>query len=199
MFSAIRDALDGLAATIRALVVALAGAEGARLWLSGTRWQVAVGVGLGVIVVALLIDAAGRRWFLSKPLAKVRLMEWWTLVPMVMAAAAAAVSIIVTVSLTVPEGTPEATKQTIGAVATAITSFLSSAFVDKIGGEDDSKLSDRIRDNFYTTYENTFKDGSQGEFYVFSGSYGGATGWGRAARRVRAKGLSARWTADKAA
>lgn len=198
MLSAIRDALDGLAATIRALVVALAGAEGAKLWFSGTRWQLAVGVALGIVLVALLIDAAGRRGFTSNPLLKARLMEWWTLVPMVLAAAAAAVSIVVTVALTVPQGTAEQTKQTIGAVATAITSFLSSAFVDKIGGEDDSKLSDRIRDNFYATYQNTFTVGSQAELYVFSNSYGGATGWGRAARRLRAKGIAARWATDKA-
>jgi hypothetical protein len=197
VLTALLDALKGLAAPIRAMLVALLGAWGASLWFSGTRWAVVV-VAIGAVLVALLVDSGGRHSPPNKPLGKIELMEWWVVVPMVLAASAAAVAIIVTVALTVPDGTAAATKETIGAVATAITAFLSAAFVDRIGDEDNSLVSDRIRDHFYEIYKSTFKVGSPAELYVYAGSYGGATGWGRAARRIRAKGIADRWAQDHA-
>jgi len=198
MLSALGDALKGLAAPLRALLVALVGAWWAALWFGGTRWTVAV-VAAVAVMVGLLIDFAGRHVPANRPKLKIGLMEWWIIIPMVLAAVAAAAAIIVTVTLTVPDGTPAATKETIGAVATAITSFLSAGFVERAGDEDESRVSDRIRGHFYETYKTSFTDGSAAELYVFSGSYGGATGWGRAARRIRAQGIEGKWASDKVA
>ncbi len=197
MGSALLDALKGLAAPLRALFVALIGAWWASLWFTGTRWTVVL-VAAGAVLVGLVIDMVGRRLPAKWPLARVELMEWWVIVPMILAAVAAAAAIIVTVTLTVPDGTAAATKETVGAIATAITAFLSAGFVDRVGDEDDSRVSDRIRDDFYDTYRTTFRPGTPAEFYVFAGSYGTATGWNRAARRIRAKGIAARWSQDLA-
>ncbi|MGI8668067.1 MAG: hypothetical protein ACR2N4_18885 [Jatrophihabitans sp.] len=195
MLSALRDAFKGLAAPLRALFAALVGAWWASLWFGGTRWTVAL-VAIGAVTVGLLLDFAGRVAPARRPLLAITLMEWWIVIPMVLAAVAAAAAIIVTV--TVPDGTPAATKETIGALATAITSFLAAGFVDRAGDEDESRVSDRIRDHFYDKYDKTFKDGSAAQLFVFSGSYGTATGWGRAARRIRARGMKKHWTTDEA-
>jgi heme/copper-type cytochrome/quinol oxidase subunit 2 len=198
--SALGDALKGFAAPLRALLVALVGAWWASLWFRGTWWTVAVVVvAVVAVMVGLLIDYAGRHVSAEKPKRKISLMEWWILIPMVLAAVAAAAAIIVTVTLTVPDGTPAATKETIGAVATAITSFLSAGFIERAGDEDQSRVSNRIRDHFCETYEDTFARNSAAELYAFSASYGNATGWGRAARLIRAKGMEENWASDKVA
>lgn len=197
MVSALRDALKGLASPLRALLVSLVGAWWASLWFGGTRWAVVL-VALGAIVVGLLFDLVGRSLPPEKPLLKISMMEWWVVIPMVLATVGAAAAIIVTVTLTTPDGTATATKETIGAVATAITAFLAAGFVDRAGDDDDSRLSDRIKEHFYSEYATTFKTNSPADLYVFAGSYGNATGWGRSARRIRATGMQARWSTDRA-
>jgi len=91
-----------------------------------------------------------------------------------------------------------ADKEIIGAVATAITAFLSSSFVDWAGDDKDSKLSDRIQKLFEAKYQGYFTSESEGELFVFAGAYKGADGWGRMSRRTRATGIASRMQADKA-
>jgi hypothetical protein len=127
---------------------------------------------------------------------KVRFMEWWILVPIVLAAVAAAAAIVVTVELIVPDTVPDSTKETVGAVGSAITAFLSSGFIDWAADGDDSKLSDRVRDHFYDVYKPALRPDSVADRYVYSGNYRGADGWGRAARQLRAKGVHDQWASD---
>ncbi|HZX04299.1 hypothetical protein [Kribbella sp.] len=195
MLTGLWDALKGLGAPLRALFVAVLGAWWAWLWFTGDG-QWAVLVALGALVLGLLIDYAGRKMPQSTPYLAINLMEWWIIVPMVLAAVAAATAIVLTVDLVAPDTASPETKQTVAALATAVTAFLASGFVDWAADGSDSRVSERIRDHFYERYRSSFKDGSLADLYVYSANYAGADGWGRAARRIRAKGIKARWSAD---
>lgn len=208
MVEALKDAVGSLLIPIRALLIAILGAGLAWLWFRDDRDGGAIGpvddrllaaiLVIAALVLAILLDARGRALLPNHPRAAVELLEWWLVAPMALAGAAGAAAIIVTVELTTPEGTAVATKELVAAVATAVTAFLSSSFVDWAGDDKDSKLSDRIQKEFEAKYLGYFKPESSGELYVFSGSYQGADGWGRAARRIRAKGIAERLTADGA-
>lgn len=179
MLSGLTDALEGLGAPLRALGVALLGAWWASLWFTDHRVLVLV-VMAAPLLIGLLLDWVGRKVVgPGRPVWKIRFMEWWILVPVVLAGVAGAVAIVTTVELVLPDTVPEATKETVGAVGTAITAFLSAGFIDWAADGDDSKLSDRIRDHFYDAYKTTLKPGTVAERYVYSGNYSGADGWGR--------------------
>ncbi len=196
MLKGLADALKGLGAPVRALLVAILGAWWAWQWFNGDGvW--AILVSLGALLLGLLIDWAGRRAPAARPHLAINLMEWWIIVPMVLAAIAAATAIVVTVELVAPDTASPETKETIGALATAITAFLASGFVDWAADGSDSRVSDRIRDHFYDRYLTVFQDGSVADLYIYSANYAGADGWGRAARRVRADGIKARWDSDQ--
>lgn len=193
MWSAFRDALAGLAAPLRSLLVAVIGAAAAWLWFRDDR-LVIVALAVGAVLVGLLVDLAGRKVPATRPKLAVALMEWWIVVPMVLGAIAAAAAIIVTVSLAVPDTAAATTKETVGALATAITSFLASGFVDRAADEDGSTVSDRIKAHFWDKYQPLVTPGTDAANAVFAGIYatptGGVEGWGRSARRTRAEGLA---------
>jgi hypothetical protein len=197
MFSGLADALKGLGTPVRALLVAMLGAWWAWLWFSGDRWWVAL-IAAVALLAGLIVDWIGRSAPPNKPHRAVYLMEWWIVVPMVLAALAAATAIVVTVELVAPDNATSEAKETIAALATAITAFLASGFVDWAADGSDSRASDRIRDRFYTTYQTTFRAGSVADLFVYSANHGGADGWGRAARRIRANGIKDRWEEDRA-
>lgn len=196
MLSGLTDALEGLGAPLRALGVAVLGAWWAWLWFDGNRIMVLVLI-LAPLLLGLTLDGLGRsRVPLENPVWKIRLMEWWILVPVVLAGAAGAAAIVSTVELVVPETVPDATKEVVGAVGTAITAFLSAGFIDWAADGDHSKLSERIRDHFHQVYKPVLKLDSVADRFVYSASYQGADGWGRAARRLRAKGVAKQWASD---
>jgi hypothetical protein len=185
--------LSGLLVPLRALVVAALGAGIAWGWYSGHRW-VSFVAPLVVGVVAWLVSEYGVSRLTGDPVGAVWLMPWRILVPAVIAAAAAGVAIIVTVELTLPDKTasgaptPTSTKEIVTALSTAITAFLSAAFIDWTGDGDDSRLADWIRDTFQEKYENVFASGTTGANLVYSSYVGG--GWGAAARKKRAEGIA---------
>lgn len=191
------DALSGLGTPLRALLVAVVGAWWAWLWFGGDGvWAIVLAA--GALLAGMAIDWLGRNAPLDRPHLAVSLMEWWIVIPMVLAGIAAATAIVVTVELVVPDTAPAETKETIGAIATAITAFLASGFIDWAADGSDSRVSDRIRDHFYERYKTTFTDGSIADCYIYSASYAGADNWGRAGRRLRADGIKQRWDQDRA-
>ncbi|GAA0585864.1 hypothetical protein HPO96_10750 [Kribbella sandramycini] len=188
------DALKGLAAPFRALVVAVLGAFWAWQWFTNDGlW--AILAALAALLLGLTLDALGRRTSPANPHLSIALMEWWIVVPMVLAALAAATTIVITVELVAPETATPETKETIGALATAITAFLASGFIDWAADDTDSRTSDRIRDHFYAKYATTFQDNSPADLYVYSTTT--PTGWSRTTRRTRADGIKSRWHLDR--
>jgi hypothetical protein len=190
-----------LAAPLRALFVALAGAGLAWLSFNHLVWLAAV-IAVVVLAVGWLLDRVGERSLPKHPVRAVRLLELWSLVPLMLGAVAAAAVVVVTVALTVPDSTSTDTKETVGALATAVTTFLTSVFVNSAGDKDDSTLSDHIQATFERHYGkgpaaqpdpkvHYFGAETAGLRWVFSGEYGGISGWGRPARLTRAKGIAA--------
>jgi hypothetical protein len=155
MFSGLTDALKGLGAPVRALLVAMLGAWWAWLWFSGDRWWVA-------LIAAGAARRPDRRWDRPK-----RAAEQAT-------------------PCGVPHGVVD--RRTHGAGCAGSGAADGS----------DSRVSDRIRDRFYATYRTAFRAGSVADLFVYSAHHGGADGWGRAARRVRADGIKDRWELDRA-
>lgn len=184
-----KDALAGLAVPARALVVALLGALWAWWWFRGYEVLAAV-VALALLGVGIAIGAAGSSRLPARPLLAIRLMEWWIIVPMTIAAIASAVTIIVAVELALPTGTAADIETTVAALGTAVTTFLASGFVDWAADDKDSRLSERIRDRFYAAYNTQFEAGSAPDRFIYSGNFGGAEGWSRASRRIRAAGIA---------
>jgi hypothetical protein len=135
-------------------------------------------------------------------------LEWWLLTPAMVAASAGAVVVVVTVALTVPEGTDGDTKEVVGALGTAITSFLTASFISWASDEKDSRLGDHIRDVFQAHYKRAssgapepgvhyFVADSPGHRWAWGLDYGGISGWGRSARMKRAQGIAAELASGK--
>ena len=190
--------LDPLRVPLQALVVAMGGVGLSWLWFHDHRLT----AGIAIVVVLLLgaaIDSFGNRCLPRYPVFARHLLEGWILIPLALAATAAAAIVVVTVELTVPDGTPTDTKELLGSASTGITAFLTAAFVSWASDDDASSLADHIKARFQGHYVRTqtqndqhvFKEESTGERWVYSESYGGIDGWGRRARKVRAKGIKA--------
>jgi hypothetical protein len=166
-------------------------------------WWLAVIVATLAIALGSILDAAGDALLPARPLAALALLEWWLLTPAMAAASAGALVIVVTVALTVPEGTSADTKELVGALSAAITSFLTAGFISWASDEKDSRLGDHIKERFQARYNQVpaegtrkagvyyFKPESVGLRWVYSDEYKGIEGWGREARRKRAKGIAA--------
>jgi hypothetical protein len=112
------------------------------------------------------------------------------------AAVASGAVIVITVALAVPDTDPTWHKETIGALSTGLTGFLTAAFISWTGDESDSTVSDRIRSIFWSVYEGKFKPGSAGQRWVYSDEFKTIQGWGRTARITRAKGIDERMRHD---
>jgi hypothetical protein len=185
--------LSGLIVPFRAFLVAAVGAAIAWGWYDDREW-LSVIAPLVVVGGAYAVSEYGVRRVQEDPVLAVRLMPWRILVPGVIAAVAAGVAIIVTVELTIPESpegappTPTDYKEIVGALSTAITAFLSAAFIDWTGDGEDSRVADWIETTFHEKYKNVFQSGSRGELLVYS-SYV-IDGWAGPARRKRAKGIA---------
>lgn len=197
-----------VATPIRGLLVALAGALLAYLWYEdqdvlGLDHRLVAGV-LAVVVclVGLGLNWIGTQLLPDHPRPALWFLEGWVLAPAAIAAVAAAIVVIVTVALTVPDTTATSTKETIGALSTGLTGFITAAFISWTGESDDSKVSDHIRSAFWAKYQreptsgtcpagvHCFRAESSGERLVYSTEYEGIEGWNQSARRARAKGIS---------
>lgn len=186
-------------APLRGLLVALAGVLLVYFWYDGHRLYAAA-IAIIACAVGVTLDAIGRTLLPGRPRAALLFLEGWVLTPAALAAVASAVVVLVTVALTVPDATATSTKETVGALSTGITSFLTASFVAWSGDDKNSRLSDHIGQAFRAKYNrpggavgadvHLFRAGSRGERWVYSAEYGGIEGWGRAARRRRAKGVS---------
>jgi hypothetical protein len=190
-----------LAAPLRGLVVGLAGAGMAWLCFNGLWWAAVLITAAG-ITIGWLLDWLGATLLPKKPVAAVRVLEWWLVVPATIAAAAGAAVIIITVALAVPDSTPDDTKEIVAALSSGITAFITTAFISWAGDEKDSSLGDHVRDVFQAKYKPEvppaerdaslayFAPESRGLRLVYSEAFAGVEGWGRSARRKRAEELA---------
>jgi hypothetical protein len=189
--------LGGLLVPLRALVVALAGAGIAWIWYEEPRWVGSIDQGwfafIPPIAVAVFLGFIpswlGGRLLPEHPVWAVRLLPTRVFFPIGIAALAAGIAIIITVELTLPEGTATDTKETVGALATGVTAFLTSAFIDWTSDGTDTRVADYVHAKFQAAYTGYFRPGTVGERLVFS-EYDPVSGWSGPARRERATKLA---------
>lgn len=193
------ELLGELLTPLRGLGVALAGVYLTYLWYHGQRGS-AVLLGILACAVGLICDRIGTSLLPKRPRSAMVFLELWVLSPAALAAVAAAVVVLVTVALTVPDTTATATKDTLGALSTGLTAFITSAFISWAGDDKDSRVADHIRETFWSKYGRAgtargsgvhyFRAESPGELWVFADEYRGIEGWGRSARWRRAQGIA---------
>lgn len=180
-----------------AFVIALLGVFVAKRWFEGD-WFWPIVIPLSGVVAGQLCHFFGDRKLPNDPVKAVEWLELWVIAPATLAAAAAAFIIILGFKLTVKD--PGQTMVLLGAVATGVTAFLTSGFISWAGDEPDSKVATRIRSTFWAHYKRGdpadsnrhvrfFPRVSTGERWVYSERFRGIEGWGREARRARAKGI----------
>lgn len=194
---------DDILVALRVLVVGALGAGIAWCWFNDYEWA-ALAAPFAVALLGVVIAAMGDGVLPDHPVWAVRLMPWRILAPAAVATVAAGAVIVTTVELTLPdEPKPGAeTKELVGALTTAVTAFLTAAFIAWAGDEKDSNLADWIRDRFQTHFTRRpdsgpvakgvhyFAPESRGELLVYSDPVEGIAGWGRTARAKRARAIA---------
>jgi hypothetical protein len=197
--SVLGDVFDELSIALRAVLVALAGVMIAFFWFNGD-WAFSVAFVGGGLVIGVIAQSLGERQLPDHPERALEVMEFSVIAPATVAAAAAALVIIVSVSLTVTGD--EDIKALAAAMATGITAFLTTTLIEWTGDKEDSKVANRIRQTFWAHYNRTgypvppgervklFAPDSDGERWVYSAEFKGIDGWGREARRTRARGIA---------
>jgi hypothetical protein len=195
----IRELASELATPIRGLLVALAGVLLAYLWYDHHRiWAIIIGI--AACLAGLVFDSVGKSLLPNKPVIALWFLEGWVLTPAALAAVGGAVVVLVTVALTVPDAAATSTKETIGALSTGVTAFITASFISWAGDDKDSKVADHIQAAFQAKYGRPddprtgvhhFVPESPGELWVYSDEYGAIQGWGRSARRRRAQAIAA--------
>ena len=190
--------LQPLRIPIRALLIALAGVGLAWLWFNDL-WWVGLGAVLAAVAVGGVVNAIGLAQLPGQPVRALYLLQSWLLIPLALAALAAAAVVVVTIELTLPDKTPSETKELVGGISAGITTFLTAAFISWTSDEKDSALADHIEEKFKARYTRTgepkagaheFEPESDGDLLVQSPAYGGADGWGWPARLTRARGIA---------
>jgi hypothetical protein len=195
----IRELVGELATPLRGLLVALASVLLAYLWYDHHRvW--AIIIGFAACLAGLIFDGIGKKLLPNRPVIALWFLEGWVLTPAAFAAIGGAVVVLVTVALTVPDTAATSTKETIGALSTGVTAFITASFISWAGDDKDSKVADHIQAAFQAKYGRPgdprqgvrqFVPESAGELWVHSDEYGTVDGWGGKARRRRAQAIAA--------
>jgi hypothetical protein len=184
-------------------LVAACGVGLARMYYAGLGIMAAL---LAAIILLLCYGAvaAGKGSLPADPVAAVRLMSVWSIAQALLATAAAAAVIIVTIEGSTLGAQESASadalvsKELAASLTSAVTAFIAGAVVG-VGKGADEELGERIKHEFHNAYGRApvdgdtnpdvhyFNPGSRGEQLVYSDLP--VTGWGRAARKERARRL----------
>jgi hypothetical protein len=183
---------------LQALGIALAGVGLAWLWFNDLWWVGLLSVA-GAGLIGWASDKIGAAQLPERPVSAVYSLQGWLLIPLALAAIAAAAVVIVTVELTLPDDTPTDTKELVGAVSTGITTFLTAVFISWASDDQNSTLAEHIMDAFHGRYTDprtpkpgahVFRNDSRGLLSVFEPEYLGVEGWGWPARLTRARAIA---------
>jgi hypothetical protein len=177
----VRESLPSLAVTL--LGVALA-------WLGITvePWIVPALV-LLVVCVGYGADRHGKRLLPHAPEAAVRWMQWWVLVPGVLGAAGQALVIALGILVEVFKSASVEMRQLQTATLAALSTFVIVTFVRGAEEADEEWVGKRVREAFERADAQhwRFPAGSDGANAVYSNDWKDLHGWGREARRGRAR------------
>lgn len=140
----------------------------------------------GLIAVAHVADALGRRQLPGRPLVALFLMEVWIVSPLMWGALAASAIVILAVAFNPAEGTPTDAEQLAKSLAAAITAFLTAGFISWSGDKDKSPVAKRTKKAFQQAYKNVDLP-EDVERFVYSDAVGGMEGWSWPTRFQRAQ------------
>lgn len=174
--------------SLSALAVTLLGIGLAWLGITVGWWPVSLAVlvpaGLGMGSSWL-----GERRLATAPERAVRWMEWWVLVPGAAAALAQCLVIILGMRLELDDGASVQVRQLWAATIGAVSTFLLVTFVRGAEEADETWVGKRVQRAFFRAAERSwrFPKGSTGEMAIYSQGWQGLHGWGRQARRRRAR------------
>ncbi|WP_421912553.1 hypothetical protein [Mesorhizobium sp.] len=200
LWSELQDLFGDLRGPAKALIVVLIGMAFAWM-LINHQWAEALWLVLGAIGAGYLLELIGNLFLPKMPRAGLLFLEGWVLGPAAIAAFVSGLIVVVAIDLAPPKDTDPATEELMKTLAAGLSTFLSAAFVSWIGEQDNTRISNRIRDQFYKKYKRAavyppptdgvmyFTPGSRGETTVYSSIQIG--GWNFADRWERASKLSA--------
>lgn len=198
--SELQDLFGDLRGPAKSLVVVLIGMAFAWMQINH-QWAESLVLLLVAIVAGYLFELIGTLFLPKEPRAGLLFLEGWVLGPAAIAAFVSGLIVVLAIDLTPPKDTDPATEELMKTLAAGLSAFLSAAFVSWIGEQDNTRISNRIRDQFYKKYKRAtvhpppnngvmyFTPGSRGETAVYSSIQIG--GWNFADRWARAIKLSA--------
>lgn len=188
--------MAGLFKALPALLVAVAGVGLA--WLGyEAHWAMSAVLVFSIVVIAEAIYRSGRAAVRSSPVSAIPRIEARILVFGAIAAGASALLIFVGVEFEPDKQASEQTKQLLAASAGALTAFITALWVKNAEEADEEWISSTVRADFHREFADVFPNDSPGANAVFAGDFGGESGWGREARRVRAEAVAGALAADK--
>lgn len=202
--SELQDLFGDLRGPAKALIVVLIGMAFAWM-LINHQWSGALLLLFSAIVAGYLLELIGTLLLPKRPRAGLLFLEGWVLGPAAIAAFVSGLIVVLAIDLTPPKDTDAATEEMMKTLAAGLSTFLSAAFVSWISEQDNTRISDRIRGQFYKKYKRAkvypspadgsmyFTPGSRGETTVYSSVQIG--GWNFADRWERASQLSDEITA----
>jgi hypothetical protein len=177
----VRESLPSLAVTLLGVALAWLGIT-VGLWIVPALVLLVVSVGYGA-------DRHGKRLLPHAPEAAVRWMEWWVLVPGVLGAAGQALVIALGILLEVFKPASAEMRQLQTATLAALSTFVIVTFVRAAEEADAEWVGKRVREAFERADAQhwRFPPASDGANAVHSNGWEDLNGWGRTARRARAR------------
>jgi hypothetical protein len=193
-----------ISSALTAFVIAAAGVGVAVCWFSRHPWAAILPL-VGLAAIGLACDWYGRNWPLpERPIVAVRWIEWWVLVPGVVAALFSGLLIILGVWFEPGEKASVEEKKLLAACAGALAALVTTLGVKGAEESDTKWIADRVKKAFHSRYQRHdpakphepgvayFRAESEGERWVYGTAPAGVEGWGWKARRQRAAGVAAR-------
>jgi uncharacterized membrane protein YjjB (DUF3815 family) len=186
-----------------ALLVAFGGVALAFLVDSRHYWLAGALV-VAPLAIGLAGDLAARRLLPKNPVAAVKIMELWVLVPGTLGAIGAGLVIFVAIRLEASDALKGAPKHLLAAIAGAVSTFLTNLVIKSADDADSGWTGAHVKARFLSSYLRHeagrphqpgcyyFKKGSVAELWVQSDGYHGVSGWGWTARRTRAQKIAER-------
>ena len=150
--SELQDLFGDLRGPAKALIVVLIGMAFAWM-LINQQWAAALLLVLLAIVAGYLLELIGTLLLPQRPRAGLLFLEGWVLGPAAIAAFVSGLLVVLAIDLTPPKDTDAATEELMKTLAAGLSTFLSAAFVSWISEQDNTRISDRIRGQFYKKYK----------------------------------------------
>jgi hypothetical protein len=139
-----------------------------------------------VLLVGAVAFAFGKQSLPDDPIRAVTLLEWSVLLDYALGTVASSVLVWLGVQLEPSEDASTDSKKLLAATFGAISGLLTALFIKGAEEADEGWVGSRIAKRFRLAYAGRFEPGSAPWRAIHEPDFAGESGWGKAARRVRA-------------